>query len=64
MTWRKKKVVSVEVIEGVEGKSLVIEDRRVAGPKPWGGGRVALRFNVEVDDIKLALSLRGHARRH
>lgn len=60
---RKKKVVSIEIIEGVEGKALVIEGSRVAGPKPWGGGMVALRFNVEVDDIKLALALRGHERR-
>ncbi len=62
MTWRKKAVVAVEILEGVEGKALIIEGSRVAGPKPWGGGRVVLKFDVEVEDIKLALALRGHER--
>ena len=29
-----------EVIRGVEGCCLVLDDTRIAGPKPWGGGTV------------------------
>ena len=30
----------VEGIRGVEGCCLVLDDTRIAGPKPWGGGTV------------------------
>lgn len=29
-----------EVIRGVEGCCLALDDTRIAGPKPWGGGAV------------------------
>lgn len=29
-----------EVIRGVEGCCLALDDTRIAGPKPWGGGKV------------------------
>ena len=29
-----------EVIHGVEGCCLALDDTRIAGPKPWGGGTV------------------------
>lgn len=29
-----------EVVRGVEGCCLVLDDLRIAGPKPWGGGTV------------------------
>ena len=29
-----------EVIRGVEGYCLALDDKRIAGPKPWGGGDV------------------------
>lgn len=29
-----------EVIRGVEGCCLALDDTRIAGPKPWGGGSV------------------------
>ena len=29
-----------EVIRGVEGCCLALDDTRIAGPKPWGGGTV------------------------
>lgn len=29
-----------EVISGVEGCCLALDDTRIAGPKPWGGGTV------------------------
>lgn len=29
-----------EVVSGVEGCCLALDDTRIAGPKPWGGGTV------------------------
>lgn len=47
--------VLVEVVEGVEGPSLSIGDNdtgeRVAGPKPWGGGRTSHCFQVAAKDL-------------
>ncbi|MBW1249016.1 hypothetical protein I7860_20265 [Pseudomonas tolaasii] len=47
--------VLVEVVSGVEGPSLSIGDfdtgERVAGPKPWGGGRTIHKFQVKAADL-------------
>lgn len=47
--------VLVEVVQGVEGPSLSIGDNdtgeRVAGPKPWGGGRTIHCFQVAAKDL-------------
>lgn len=32
--------MKVELVEGVEGYCLCVNDIRIAGPKPWGGGKV------------------------
>ena len=37
-----------EVIRGVEGCCLALDDTRIAGPKPWGGGTVIHTW--ETDD--------------
>ena len=29
-----------EIIRGIEGCCLALDDTRIAGPKPWGGGSV------------------------
>ena len=47
--------IFVEVVLGVEGRCLVINDIRVAGPKPWGGGKVIKRWIVDEKDIIEAL---------
>ena len=36
-----------EVIAGVEGPCLALDGTRIAGPKPWGGGRVVEEFETE-----------------
>jgi hypothetical protein len=43
--------VSIEVVSGVEGRSVYINDYRVAGNKPWGGGTVELKFRASLSDI-------------
>lgn len=37
---RNAKVVQFELIDGCEGYCLSFNDYRIAGPKPWGGGKV------------------------
>jgi hypothetical protein len=36
--------VNIVVLAGVEGPSVYVNEIRVAGPKPWGGGRVLHEF--------------------
>ncbi len=51
----KSMFVCVEVVSGVEGPSLYVGNgstgERVAGPKPWGGGRTIHKFKVTADDL-------------
>ena len=48
--------VWIEVVSGVEGPSLSIGDddggERVAGPKPWGGGKVIYQFQVSTNKLR------------
>lgn len=46
--------VNVEVISGVEGPCLSINEYRVAGPKPWGGGQVTKSWVTSRRDILAA----------
>ena len=46
---------SLELIEGVEGNSLYLNDYRIAGPKPWGGGAVIKSWKVRLDDLQRAI---------
>jgi len=32
--------MNIAIIKGPEGFAVLIDDFRVAGPKPWGGGRI------------------------
>ena len=49
------KKVNIAVIKGVEGFCLAINDYRVCGPKPWGGGSVVHEFEVDLHHILKAL---------
>lgn len=46
---------SIEVVNGPEGPSLYIGDEssghRLAGPKPWGGGRTVFKFDVAIAEL-------------
>lgn len=48
--------VFVDVVSGVEGPCLTIGDHssatRVAGPKPWGGGKTMHRFEIKASEIR------------
>ena len=38
-----------EVIQGVEGCCLALDDTRIAGPKPWGGGTIVHVWDTDED---------------
>ena len=50
--------IKIEVIAGVEGACLAINNTRVAGPKPWGGGRITNTFVSDQDRILGALNIK------
>ena len=52
---KKGTKVIIEVISGCEGNCLAINNFRVAGPKPWGGGTVIQTFKAEMSDILKAI---------
>lgn len=43
------------LVQGVEGLALYINNYRVAGPKPWGGGTAVWERRVPVEKIDIAL---------
>lgn len=47
--------MKIDIIKGVEGNSVCINEYRVAGPKPWGGGEIVESWKVNVDDILRAI---------
>ena len=49
------KKVKIECVQAGAYTSLYIDDHRVAGPKPWGGGRVVDSWTVRVKDIEAAI---------
>lgn len=42
----------IEVVSGPEGPSVYINEYRVAGPKPWGGGNVTHRFITKKENVE------------
>lgn len=48
----KKKFIEVQVLSGVEGPSLYVNNYRIAGPKPWGGGKVLYKWCISLTDLK------------
>lgn len=63
-----KPKVKIALIEGVEGNSLSVCEPygapavRVAGPKPWGGGRVLKTW--EVDTARLIQEIEAYSYSH
>ena len=57
------KTVRIEEIRGCEGNCITINDTRIAGPKPWGGGHVIKKWDARVDHILKALGVDADADR-
>lgn len=47
--------VKVELVNGCEGKSIYVNDYRVAGSKPWGGGSTETTWVVDKKRVIKAL---------
>ena len=50
------KQVAIDLLDGVEGQCLVINRIRIAGPKPWGGGKVLHTWWADKEEIERALA--------
>ncbi len=44
------------LIEGPEGMAVCLNNYRIAGPKPWGGGKLCKAWCVKIDDIIKAIT--------
>lgn len=55
----RSKTHNIKLVAGVEGPSVYINDYRVVGPKPWGGGDIVGEWWASEEDIKHALSRAG-----
>lgn len=49
--------VKIEIVSGCEGKCIYINDYRVAGSKPWGGGTTEKSWTVDKGEILKALGI-------
>jgi hypothetical protein len=45
----------LEVVMGVEGYAAYLNNYRIGGPKPWGGGQVVRSWQVDNVDVRKAL---------
>ena len=51
----REKNIEICTISGCEGECVALNQYRIAGPKPYGGGRVVKRWNTSLHDISNAL---------
>lgn len=47
----------VEIIGGRAGKCISLNDFRIAGSKPWGGGTVLNKFDTTVEDVLSSIAI-------
>lgn len=47
--------VTIQVMSGPEGPCISINDYRVSGPKPWGGGNLTAEYEADVSHILSAV---------
>jgi hypothetical protein len=50
-----EETVTLEIVHGVEGDCISLNDYRVCGPKPWGGGTVTKKWAVKKGSLVRAL---------
>ena len=55
------KEFNLEIIEGVCGYCIALNDCRIAGEKPWGGGQVVKRWKINLSTIKRAINREVYA---
>jgi len=47
--------IEIAIIKGVEGYCISLNNYRICGPKPWGGGQVIKSWYLDLSEIKKAL---------
>lgn len=52
---KPKRGVLVTLIQGVEGPAIYINNHRIAGPKPWGGGKIVKEWKASAVEIQKAM---------
>ena len=50
--------INLELVQGVEGDSIYLNDTRICGSKPWGGGKVMKKWTTSIRDIENALGFK------
>lgn len=51
----------ITYVQGVEGSSIYLNDYRIAGPKPWGGGKIIKEWDIELTDVYRAAGIKANA---
>lgn len=51
--------ITIEVVRGVEGDCLAINNLRVVGPKPWGGGKTIKTWKASFEDLQSSFKRLG-----
>ena len=52
---KKKKEFELCICKGIEGYCIYLNDFRIAGNKPWGGGKNIKTWQISLKDIEQAL---------
>ncbi len=47
--------IKLTLVTGVSGRSVYLDDERVWGEKPWGGGSITGEWQLPVSEIKAIL---------
>jgi len=47
-----EEMIEVSIISGVEGLAVLLNDYRIAGPKPWGGGRILRTWRMPISRLE------------
>ena len=49
------KTVHVDICTGASGECVYVNDHRVKGGKPWGGGTVTKSIEIKTDELLRAI---------
>jgi hypothetical protein len=48
--------INICIVDGCEGICLYVNNTRIAGPKPWGGGKTIKEWNIDKGKLEEALN--------
>lgn len=51
-------LIEIMTVAGPEGVCLYVDNYRVCGPKPWGGGKTKDKFMVDINELYKALGVK------